>query len=532
MSIALPIALLAPWFALLLLPLRRALPLLLVAAPLPLVLLAVTGEGSVETSRMLLGASFAVDATNRPLLLLAGVGWAVAGAFAATSIESARGRFGLFWLLTLAGQALAFLAADIASFYTGYALMTLAAWGLVVHSGSDEAWRAGRVYLVLSLAGEMLVLSGLLLIAAGVGNADFQTLSLLPIGSLGAAPWLLFAGFAVKLGIVPLHVWLPLAHPVAPVAASAVLSGLLVKAGLLGMLRVLPADSLPGGPWLLSLGLFTAVYGVVAGLGQSRLKTVLAYSTISQMGLALAGFAALQASLGSPLALAALGLFALHHGLNKIALFLAAGHLLRGWLPNVLFLLPALAIAGLPMTAGALAKDALKQSFGAAGLDAWLLALGLSSALTTALLLHAWLIARRAEGGRDRVHPAWALAVLAGLALPWLWAPSPPTAAALWSGSWPLLLGVLLYLGLRRRLPRWPEGDIVVPLEAAVAGLLHRLQHASVYWREWRPTAPAWQPWVAPAARIERALARLPMTGAGLLLVVLATWWLLQRASG
>jgi formate hydrogenlyase subunit 3/multisubunit Na+/H+ antiporter MnhD subunit len=525
-------ALLAPWLALLLLRWPRALPFALVAAPLPLLLAGAIGDGGIDTSRLLLGASFAVDATNRPLLLLAGSGWMLAGAFAASSIEHARRRFGLFWLLTLAGQAVAFLAADIASFYTGYALMTLAAWGLVVHYGSDEAWRAGRVYLVLSLIGEMLVLSGLLLLAAALGNADFPTLSLLPLASLGVAPWLLLAGFAVKLGIVPLHVWLPLAHPVAPVAASAVLSGLLVKAGLLGMLRVLPPESLPGGPWLLALGLFTATYGVVAGLGQTRLKTVLAYSTISQMGLALAGFAVLQASFGSPLALAALGLFALHHGLNKIALFLAAGHRMKGWLPNLLFLLPALAIAGLPLTAGALAKDALKYAFGAAGLDAWLLALGISSALTTALLLHAWRIAREADGGRDRVHPAWALAVLAGLLLPWLWAPAWPSPAALWAGLWPVVLGALLYAGLRRRLPQFPEGDIVVPLEAAVDRGLRRVRQAAMRWREWQPDGPAWQPWIAPAARIERALARLPLTGTGLLLVILAVWWLLQRAPG
>jgi len=112
---------------------------------------------------------------------------------------------------------------------------------------------------------------------------------------------------------VPLHVWLPVAHPVAPVPASAVLSGVLVKLGLLGMMRVLPEGSLAPATLVFFLGLATSAYGALAGLGQTRLKTVLAYSTVSQMGLLFAGFAALQAAGGGT---AVLGLLALHHGLN------------------------------------------------------------------------------------------------------------------------------------------------------------------------------------------------------------------------
>src|SRR5690606_31512805 len=109
-----------------------------------------------------------------------------------------------------------------------------------------------------------------------------------PAGDARLAGTLLLTGFAVKIGVVPLHIWLPLAHPVAPVPASAILSGVLVKAGLLGALRTVPEEAFGSSgatTVLLALGLVTALYGVVAGLGQARLKTVLAYSTVSQMGL-------------------------------------------------------------------------------------------------------------------------------------------------------------------------------------------------------------------------------------------------------
>lgn len=251
------LALLAPWAGLGLASARRGCGLAMVLAPLPLLVLALLGEGAVNASRLLLGLSFAVDDVNRPLLLLAGLGWGLAGAFAASRIGQARERFARFWFLVLAGQAWLLLAADLAGFYAGYLLMTLAAFGLVVHTGSAEAWRAGRVYLVLALAGEALVLAGVLLLAGEHGNAGLADLSgVIP----GPVAGLLFAGFAVKLGLVPAHVWLPLAHPVAPVPASAILSGVLVKAGLLGMLRLVPGGAIEP-VVLLAFGLLTAAWG-------------------------------------------------------------------------------------------------------------------------------------------------------------------------------------------------------------------------------------------------------------------------------
>lgn len=501
-----------------------------VVAALPLLALGALGEGALLAPEWLLGSALGVDAVNRPLLLLAGAGWMLGGHSVEAWVRERAGAFHAAWCLVLLGQALVLLAADMASFYLGYVLMTLAAYALVVHARGEEAMRAGRVYLVLALAGEAMLLSGLLLLGAAHGNAGFEGLHVLP--PVAWAPGLLLAGFAVKLGVVPLHVWLPLAHPVAPVPASAVLSGLLVKAGLLGVLRFVPGHALPGPEWLLAVGLGTAVYGAVVGLAQARLKTVLAYSTISQMGLAVAGLAALAAG-AEGMAIAALGLFALHHGLNKIALFLAAGHRLGSRLAQLAFLLPAASLAGLPWSSGALAKSALKQGLEAGGLSPWALGFSLSSVLTTVLLLHAWTLAQAARQGRDSPHPAWMLAVGAGLVLPWAWFLSQgthgPGLGHVLDATWPALAGASLWWLLRGRLgaQRLPEGDLVVLGEAGIRRLAPRFARPVDAWLRWSPSVPDPWPSAERLARLEIALARLPVAGLCLLALVLGIWWLL-----
>lgn len=536
------LALLAPWLLLALLAWRpRLLRFALALAPLPLLLTTVLPPAAVSADALLLGARFSTDGTTLALRLLAGLGWLLAGLYAAGRGPDGL-RFGAFWLATLGGQSLALLAGDIASFYLGYVTMTLAAWGLVVQAGSHEAWRAGRIYLVLAFAGEALILGGLLTLGARYGNAPLEALpALLAGGGLGPVALLLLAGFAVKLGIVPLHLWLPLAHPVAPVPASAVLSGVIVKAGLLGWLRFLPAEAFGAAlpvTALLLVALLTAFWGVAAGLCQVRLKTVLAYSTISQMGLVLAGFVATLATGGSG---ALLGLVALHHGLNKIALFLAAGSAVgSSRFRALLFALPALTLAGLPLTSGALAKSALKDALYDSGLAWMALPLALGSTATLLLMLHAFRLARRERDPEVPLHPAWALAVLAGALVPWGWALAHglaglPGPTALWDGLWPLLLGVLLWLAWRqlpgaaaRRRPRLPEGDLVLPLERLAGRLVAAWQRGLPRPPRWNPDAASFRTASDALHAAERGLLRLPVTGVALLLA-LAMLWLLAR---
>jgi len=504
----------------------------LMAAPLPLVVLGVVGQGEFSLPLLLLGADFNVGPTNRPLLILAGLGWSLAGWYAADTVQERSRSFGAFWLTTMAGQALVLLSSQLASFYLGYVVMTFAAYGLVVHARTAESIRAGRVYIVLSIIGEALVLSGLLMLGALHDNIAFTILREAPV--TGAAPILMMVGFAVKLGIVPLHMWLPLAHPVAPVPASAVLSGLLVKAGLLGMLRFVPPDALESLHTLnllVAIGLFTAGYGAVVGLMQDRLKTILAYSTISQMGLALAGFAAVEA-LGE-FAPAALGLFALHHGLNKIALFLAAGHNLATRFSKALFLLPAAALAGLPLTSGMVAKVALKYGLDTAGGTHWLIGLSISSVLTTLLLLHAYRIALKQDKGRATPHPAWITVVLAGIAVPWAWAlrqvPLPGLEwVTVWDATWPVALGVAVFVVasklLKGRGLRVPEGDLIALIEPALKRVLALAERFGKLWMDWEPTFPDLWPKQVRLTKAELTLGRLSMAGMFIVIVILALW--------
>jgi formate hydrogenlyase subunit 3/multisubunit Na+/H+ antiporter MnhD subunit len=182
----------------------------------------------------------------------------------------------------------------------------------------------------MALTGEAAILAGVCLLAGQLGNANFEVLAQSPEALLQSpARWLLLGGFAIKLGMIPLHLWLPLAHPVAPVPASAILSAVIVKAGLLGCLRLVPPLAVDPhwiGYLLLILGLTSAFGGVLLGLGQNRIKTVLAYSTISQMGLITSALA-LQFLIPEQREwlLGIIGLLALHHGLNKAALFIACG---------------------------------------------------------------------------------------------------------------------------------------------------------------------------------------------------------------
>jgi len=209
---------------------------------------------------------------------------------------------------------------------------------------------------------------------------------------------LIFLGFGVKAGVLGLHLWLPLAHPVAPTPASAVLSGVMIKAGLLGWMRFLPLGAEPWpllGTAALLLGLLAALAAVLIGLTQRQPKVLLAYSSISQMGLMTLGLGAalLHPSTWPALALA-LAFYALHHGLAKGTLFLGVAVLAqargtaRRW-ALALQALPALALAGLPLSSGFWAKDGLKQALASLPAPwpealAWLLPL---AALGTTLLM-------------------------------------------------------------------------------------------------------------------------------------------------
>ena len=192
----------------------------IVSAPVPALLTSIfLPETTLQLSFVLLGMVWQLDSMARPLLMMTALLWLLAGVFARgyMPLEGLR-RFTMFWLATLIGNLALLLAKDIASFYTGFALMTFAGYGLVIHSLSKDALRAGKIYIGMAILGEVLILAGFIsLIPSLVEPMLFHVP--LAIAEHPHSIWisaLLFAGFGVKAGVLGLHFWLPLAHPVAP----------------------------------------------------------------------------------------------------------------------------------------------------------------------------------------------------------------------------------------------------------------------------------------------------------------------------
>jgi len=432
-----------------------------------------------------LRVTLALDPAGSILLGVCSLLWLAAGLYARSYLrdDPKAGRFAGWWLPTLAGSLGVFVAADLFTFYFAFALV-LAAWGLVVHDDTAQARRAGALYLGLAVLGEVCLLLAFALIAVEAPGDTLAIRDVVPV--LATAPIrhvaiaLLVAGFGLKAGIVPLHVWLPLAHPAAPMPASAVLSGAIVKAGVIGLLRFLPFDPALSdwGTAFAGIGLFTAFYAVAVGITQQNPKTVLAYSTVSQMGGVVAILGAGLAS-GDARAADAASFSAAHHVLVKGALFLGLGVFAAGgprqkWLVIAPAVLIGLGLAGLPPTGGALAKLAAKDVLGSgviAALAKW------SAAGTTLLMLHFSLRLAAAAPRDPKPAPAltaiWLATAVAAVAAPWWIAlQSAPDLlrrlldpATLPADLAPLLLGAIAAVGLHRWgrvLPRVPEGDLIV----------------------------------------------------------------------
>ena len=473
---------------------RRTMPRLLAFAPLPALAASLLAASAPRVS---IGGDplellFGLDAPGALLLGVASLLWIAAGAYAGPYLRDGAhaGRFAACWLLAAAGCLGLFVAADLVSLYAMLAMMTVGAGGLVIHDGTPRAWQAGATYVGLALAGESVLLVGLVMLAAempgpGLGiDAAAATLAASPDRDTILA--LLVTGFGLKAGLVPLHVWMPLAHSAAPVPASSVLSGAVVKAGIIGLIRFLPSDeALPAAGQLLAIvGFVTAFYGVLVGLTQRHPKAVLAYSSVSQMGVVVAVLG-LGLAAGDGAAGIAAAFYAAHHVLVKGALFLAVGVAAagtqgrRGWV-LVPALLLCLGLGGLPFTGGAIAKYAVKDFFGT-GITEVLSAA--SAAGTTLLMLHFLRRLSLAEVEGAGRAPAglllpWLAMAAAALVLPWLlYAPAGlgSAAAALgpeasWQALWPVATGAALAFALRGRadaLPAVPVGDIAAALGPA-----------------------------------------------------------------
>lgn len=451
------------------------------------------------------------DLLTRSWLAFSAALWGLASIYAANSHRSdpERRRFWLFWLLSFSGNLLLIVAQDGASFYVGFTVMSLSAYGLVIHYGGPAPRQAGRLYLQLAVLGEMLLYAALLMRVSETGGAmSFSAWSTLPVGGLTLG--LIIIGFGLKAGFWPLHVWLPLAHPAAPAAASAVLSGAMIKAGILGIWRFTPAEGVISLQWthlLMSVGLFSAFYGIVAGLLQHKSKAALAYSSISQIGYLLI---VLAMAWQQPAAALLLALYAVHHGFSKGALFLGAGLTEKyrlGFVHWLFMTLPALALCGFVVTSGAAIKSLLKHSFSHTAFGDWKFVLTLGAMATTALLVRALCLMHKASQ-KQTAKPPWSMVLpwvtlcLAPVLLPWFWQPmreaweSTLKLAKVWQLFWPVCVAAgisLIVLKLRplnrhRKLPN-PAKAVSTYIKRRLHGIPplglspHHINRVS--WRQW-----------------------------------------------
>lgn len=293
-----------------------------------------------------------------------------------------------FMILTLLATLGVFLSADFMTLFIFFEIMSISSYVWVAQEETTEALKAGTTYLAVAIVGGMVMLMGLFLLQDAVGTLRMDALLEASravwnekSGQIYVAGFCMLFGFGAKAGVFPLHFWLPKAHPVAPAPASALLSGILTKCGVFGVLILTAEVFLHDVTWgtvLMTLGVITMVVGAVLALFSVDLKRILACSSVSQIGFIMVGVA-MQCFLGEENALAVRGTFLhmVNHSLIKLLLFSCAGVVymnlhklnlneIRGFgrkkpFLMICFLMGAFSIAGVPMWSGYISKTLLHE---------------------------------------------------------------------------------------------------------------------------------------------------------------------------
>ncbi len=335
------------------------------------------------------GLTFKLDGFRALYAGVAALMWMSTTVFSGEYLEHYRNRnrYYLFTLLTCGATIGVFLSNDFFTTFVFFEIMSFTSYVLVIHDEKPAAMRAGETYIAVAVIGGMVMLMGLFLLQFALGTLNFDQLQ--AAAGQGANQMLLYTagvlilfGFGAKAGMFPLHIWLPKAHPVAPAPASALLSGILTKAGIFGVLvlsgRLFFHDS-TWGSLILTLGVITMFLGALLAVFSIDLKRTLACSSMSQIGFILVGIG-MQGLLGHHNSLAVWGtvLHMVNHSLLKLVLFLCAGAIfmnlhvldlnkLRGWgrnkpLLHLCFLMGVLGITGVPLWNGYISKTLLHES--------------------------------------------------------------------------------------------------------------------------------------------------------------------------
>ncbi|MFH1576895.1 MAG: proton-conducting transporter membrane subunit [Candidatus Margulisiibacteriota bacterium] len=308
-------------------------------------------------------------------------------------------RYYFVLLLALIGMVGSVLARDLLTLYVFLEIMTVGIYFLIIDNTKKESFPAGFKYILMMFLGGLFLLLASLMLYNLTGTFDLAAIanvaSTLPQAKLGLIFGLFLIGFLFEVGTVPFHIWLPEAHPVAPSPISALLSGIAIKIGAYGVLRLMFVLGLINST-LVWAGAISMLFGVVLALKQTNIKKLLAYSSISQMGYVVLGF-----GLATGLGVSG-GLFhMLNHAMFKMLLFLCAGAIIfatrerdldklgglgqRMPLTTLAFAFGALAITGIPPFNGFASKALLSAAASAA--PALKVVLVLTSAGTFALML-------------------------------------------------------------------------------------------------------------------------------------------------
>lgn len=332
-----------------------------------------------------MGLSFTIDGFRVIYAAIAAFMWMM------TSILSTeyfahyrnRNRYYLFLLLTLGATEAIFLSGDLYTTFIFFEMMSMASYVWVAQDERTASLRAGATYLAVAVIGGLVMLMGLFLLYHQTGTLQISELYEACQGkNVYAAALCLLVGFGAKAGAFPLHIWLPKAHPAAPAPASALLSGILTKTGIFGILviscQILYHDAL-WGAFILILGVITMFLGALLAVFSIDFKRTLACSSVSQIGFILVGVG-MQGLLAEENALAVRGTFLhmVNHSVFKLVLFMTAGVIymnvhklnlneIRGFgkkkpLLACIYLMGALGIGGIPLFSGYISKTLLHES--------------------------------------------------------------------------------------------------------------------------------------------------------------------------
>jgi hydrogenase-4 component B len=295
------------------------------------------------------GISFKIDMLGFILLIITSVVWFLVMVYAHQYMKRERhhARFFFFMGLSYAAVLGMAMAGDLFTMFLFFEALTFASYMLVVHGQTKESYAAGYAFIFMGIMGGLLIFEAMVYLQQYVGTLAFDSVleALVPKGYVRyRVMGFLIAGFSVKAGMAPVHVWLTRSHPVAPTPASALLSGVMIKVGSFAVIRVATSFFFPVPGivysttdlvWLTSrnvglliiwVGVATMAYGIFYALIQSNIKRMLAYSSISQMGFIFLGIGvALYLSSYGAMGYAGALYHIFNHGLYKSLLFMTAG---------------------------------------------------------------------------------------------------------------------------------------------------------------------------------------------------------------